>query len=185
LFLSAVLLLPATAAAALLDFEGLTVNTVLSTEFQHSDSVVFLQSARVHLLGANHATSGSLGLFDAGAAISAEFRLPDGTPGVTDEVSVKGDLVPIAGNVFLEAYDFAGTLIDTDIEPDSPAPAMLSLSLPGIHRIVFYSQSGTVAFDDLAFNTPVPLAAVPEPAPALLVFSAGLGLLALKLRRLL
>ena len=176
-------LLPAMCSASLLNFEGLPVNTLLTTEFQATDSIVFEQNARVYSLGANHATSGTLGLFNGGGTISAIFMLPGDIPGVTDSVSIKGDLIPISGNVTLQAFDIDNNLIDSDVKPDSPAPATLSVSAPGIHRIAFFSQSNTVAFDDLAFNTPVAAdvdTMVPEPASLMLLGSAALALIALK-----
>jgi hypothetical protein len=73
--------------------------------------------------------------------------------------------------VTLQAFDINGNLIGSDVEPDSPAPATLSFSGAGIHRIAFFSQSGSVAFDDLEFNTPVAadMNGVPEPSSIVLV----------------
>jgi hypothetical protein len=178
-------LLPVVCPGALLDFEGLTVNTILTTEFQATDSIVFEENARVYFLGANHATSGTLGLYNGGGIISAMFMLPGNIPGVTDSVSIKGDLIPISGTVTLQAFDIQNNLLDSDVKPDSPAPATLSVSAPGIHRIAFFSQSNTVAFDDLAFNTPVAAdedALVPEPASMLLLGTGAVLLIALRRR---
>jgi len=184
LLIGSLFLLPAVSPAALLNFEGLTTGTFLTDEFQASDSIVFLENARVHFLGANHATSGLSGLFNGGASIRAEFRLPDGSPAVTNMVSIKGDLIPIAGTVTLEAFDSNGSLVGSDVKPDSPAPASLSLSASGIHSIRFFSQSGTVAFDDLAFNTPVAVdATIPEPGSLALFLSGFVGLFAFRRRK--
>jgi len=168
--------LPLSAGAAILDFEGLSVGTFLANEFQNS-GIVFTQNAKVHDLGVNHATSGVLGLFDGGATIEARFMLPGNRSATTDHVSIKGDLIPIAGVVYLRAYDLFDNLVDEDVQPDIPAPASLMVSGRGIHRISFFSESRTVAFDDLSFNTPVPVSAVPEPASVVTLLSGAAGLL--------
>lgn len=183
LLIAGVLLAPELCRSAVIDFEGLSTGTLLSTEFQASDSLVFLENANVYFLGTGHATSGQLGLYYGGATIIAEFRLPSNAPAVTDLVSIKGDLIPTAGNVFLNAYDIDGNLIASDIQPDSPAPATLMVAAKGIHRIEFYSKSGTVAFDDLRFNTPVgEVGDTPEPASIALVLGGGLALFTFRRR---
>lgn len=179
---AALFLIPALCPAAVLDFEGFAVNTFLTTEYQASAGIVFLENARIHHLGTNHATSGILGLYNSGATISAKFTLPGDVDAVTDSVLIKGDLIPIGGNVTLQAYDINGNLIGTDVKPDSPAPATLSITTPGIHRIAFFAQSGTVAFDDLTFTSPVaagdPTTGVPEPTSAMLLLSGAVGMFA-------
>jgi len=87
-------------------------------------------------------------------AIVAQFLDASGTvPLVVSVVSVRGDLFPIAGTKTLEAYNVRGDLIGVDTQPDS-SPNPLMVSAPGIHRVRMFSQSATVGFDDLRFDTP-------------------------------
>jgi hypothetical protein len=173
---ASVLLLPLLSQAAVLNFEGFTAGTFLSTEYQASSGIVFTDNARIYFLGTNHATSGDYGIFNSGTSIAADFILPGDIPAATNSVTVYGDLIPIGGTVTLQAYDINDNLIGSDVELDSPAPATLTVNAPGIHRIVFFSQTGTVAFDDLTFNTPTPIdaEAIPEPASMALLLSGGL-----------
>lgn len=177
----ALLAIPAAIPAAVLDFEGFTVGTFLADEYQASAGIVFEENARIHFLGGGHATSGIHGLFNAGSIISARFMLPGNIPAVTDSVSIKGDRIPIPGNVTLQAYDINGNLVDDDVRPDV-GPTVLSAAGSGIHRIVFFAETRTVAFDDLSFNTPVaaPAQTVPEPATAMLLLCGVAGLIALR-----
>ena len=178
-------MLPALSPAAVLDFEGFNAGTFLTTEYQAANSIVFTENAQIYFLGPNHATSGQYGLFNGGAPISAEFVLPGNIAAATNSVAIKGDLIPISGNVTLQAYDINGNLIGTDVKPDSPAPSTLSISLPGIHRIVFFAASNTVAFDDLSFNAPTAIdgQTVPEPGSMALLFSGGVLLAAARRRQ--
>src|SRR5689334_10990789 len=66
----------------------------------------------------------------------------------TNFVSVRGDLRGIPGNVFLVALDSNGNQIASDTQPDSGG-TLLSVSATGIHTVRMFSQTGTVAFDDL------------------------------------
>jgi hypothetical protein len=83
---------------------------------------------------------------------------------VTNFVSIQGDLRPIAGSIHLIAYDLLGSQIASDTEPDSVG-TLLSVTAASIHSVKFYSDSGTVAFDNLTFNQ---VSSVPEPAPLIL-----------------
>lgn len=95
--------------------------------------------------------------------INIEFFLPSSptTPAVTDFVSLRCDLNPFgSGQVTLQAFDLFGTLLASDTQIDDH-PASLSVSHQGIHSVRVIQSSGTVAFDDLSFGTP--LVAVPAP----------------------
>ncbi|MBY0111495.1 MAG: hypothetical protein K2Y21_01635 [Phycisphaerales bacterium] len=93
--------------------------------------------------------------------VQAAFFDPTGSVKyVVSSVSVRGDLQPIPGSKTLEAYDVNGNLLGSDTQPDSN-PAPLAVSAAGIHRIRMFSQSATVGFDDLRFDTPKPATACP------------------------
>jgi hypothetical protein len=101
------------------------------------------------------------------------------TPAVTDFISIQGDEIPLPGNVIFSAYDVNGNLLASSTAPDT-AGGTYSLSASGIHEFRLHSESGTVAYDNLSFDTPVaPTSAVPEPGtlPLCTVASAGLLLL--------
>ncbi|HEX8877961.1 MAG TPA: hypothetical protein VF777_14530 [Phycisphaerales bacterium] len=86
--------------------------------------------------------------------VEAAFFDPTGTVRyVVSAVSVRGDLTSIPGTKTLEAYGVAGNLLGSDTQPDSN-PAALAVNAPGIHRVRIFSQSATVGFDDLRFDTP-------------------------------
>lgn len=86
---------------------------------------------------------------------AAFFDSTGATKYVVSEVSVRGDLTPVPGTKTLEAYDLNGNLLGSDTQLDSN-PAPLAVSAAGIHRIRMFSQSATVGFDDLRFDTPRP-----------------------------
>jgi len=91
---------------------------------------------------------------------AAFFDSTGATKYVVSEVSVRGDLTPVPGTKTLEAYDLNGNLLGSDTQLDSN-PAPLAVSAAGIHRIRMFSQSATVGFDDLRFDTPKPATACP------------------------
>ena len=91
---------------------------------------------------------------------AAFFDSTGATKYVVSEVSVRGDLTPVPGTKTLEAYDLNGNLLGSDTQLDSN-PAPLAVSVAGIHRIRMFSQSATVGFDDLRFDTPRPAASCP------------------------
>lgn len=93
--------------------------------------------------------------------VEAAFFDPTGTiKYVVSTVSIRGDLSFISGTKTLEAYDLQGNLLGSDTQLDSN-PAPLAVSAPGIHRVRMFSQSATVGFDDLRFDTPKPATACP------------------------
>jgi hypothetical protein len=106
------------------------------------------------------------------------------TPAVTDMISIQGDLIPIPGNVISTAYDINGNLIASGTQPDS-AGGVYSLTAPGIHEFRLHSESGTVAYDNLSFDTPAAPSgsASTAPEPSTLAF-IGLGIAVMGTRRL-
>jgi len=115
-------------------------------------------------LGAGHATSGTNGIggVDDGNLLSyfngirIQFFLPASptTKATTDFVSIRGDTEPNGGWVRLDAFDANGTLLGSDVQNDGP-PVTLSVSKPGIHSVLITEETGHVAFDDFAFNSPL------------------------------
>jgi hypothetical protein len=83
------------------------------------------------------------------------FLVVPGTtiPAVTDLISIQGDEIPIPGSVVFSAYDVNGNLLASNTLPDT-AGGTYSLSAAGIHEFRLHSTSGTVAYDNLSFDTP-------------------------------
>ncbi len=143
----------------------------------------------VVLLGAGHATSGVNGIGGVAAngalnyfsSVMVTFTLPSDSSiqAVTDFVSIRGDMHPISGSITMEAFDINDMVLGSVTVPDAVG-ATLSLSVGGIHSVRVSESSGTVALDDLTFNTLTPVAStapVPEPATMLLLGTglAGIG----------
>jgi hypothetical protein len=106
----------------------------------------------VNILGGT-SPEGRLTYFNIFPVEAAFFDPTGSTKYVVSEVSVRGDLTFVPGTKTLEAYDLNGNLLESDTQLDS-SPAPLAVSAAGIHRIRMYSQSATVGFDDLRFDTP-------------------------------
>lgn len=109
------------------------------------------------LLGGS--TPGGALTYSQAVPITVEFLDPSGTqPRVVSVASIRGDLFSIPGTKTLEAFDIHGLMIGSQTLQDSnTAPLMVAAA--GIHSIRFYSSSATVGFDDLRFDTPMPLCA--------------------------
>lgn len=144
-------------------------------------------------LGAGHATSGTNGIGPVASTNTLDYTLVldiffvvpgTNTPAVTGNVAISGDQIPIPGNLNFSAYDVNGGLLASGTAPDT-AGGVYSLTAAGIHEFRISSTSGTVAYDDLTFGTPVaPRApsspdATPEPASIVLT---GIGLLGAAVR---
>lgn len=172
--------------AVFIDFEGLAsmdyhsgslipVNARLSDQMASTYGVTFSSGAPyvpVVDLGEGHAVSGVNGIggstpdnlltYDEAYPILFTFVDPtDPTkPGITDFVSIRGDLggngSPV--NVKLEAFDVYGNLIGSDVVQDTGGE-LLIVRAPGIHTARFTGvptpQYGGAALDDLRFDLPV------------------------------
>lgn len=169
----------ATADPIMLDFEGFPATNYdpgepipaanrLSTQYLTTHGVKFSSDAPyvgVVALGADHATSGTMGLSGAtlqgtttyaGTYFVAEFFDPINTANqaVTDSFSVRGDLRSDGSGGTLRAFDVNDQLIAQQFIPDVSG-STFTLSAPGIHKVTF-TGSGSIALDDLSFNTVTP-----------------------------
>lgn len=132
------------------------------------------------------------GTLDYTAAITASFFDPsDGiTKATTSSVSVLGDLYGLgSGSIFMNVYDVDGNLLGSVSDVDSyplGTGGVLSFSGAGIHSVSFYSNNGTVGFDNFTFEAlrVVGAPGVPEPATwAMLLLGFGLIGGAMRTRR--
>jgi len=148
----------------------------------------FSDYVAVVTLGVGHATSGALGIggtTSAGAlSYSAPIRISFWDPanaatmGVTTFVQIRGDLIPVGGNITMRVFDTLGMLLSTVTVPDASG-ATLTYTGANVHLVELSSASGTVAFDDLRFAdvTAGPNASVvPEPS-AVALFGGGVLML--------
>ena len=74
----------------------------------------------------------------------------------TNFVSIRGDLTPIAGTATMRAFALDGTQIGSVTAPDAAGGVLLSLSVPGIHRVEVTQTSGTIGMDNFTFNAVTP-----------------------------
>jgi hypothetical protein len=145
----------------------------LSDELAATYGVLFSSGAEyvaVVDLGVGHATSGTNGIggstpdgmltYDREWPVVFTFVDPENPvmPAVTDFVSARGDLWANSGmDVFLNAYDVNGALVDSDEAFDSGGET-LTVTGPGIHRVEFLGTHDWcgVGLDDLTFNPVTP-----------------------------
>ncbi len=73
-------------------------------------------------------------------------------PATTNFVSVRGDLLAVPGSATLRAFGLDGSLLGSVTAPDVSSGVLLSLSLPGIHRVEITQTSGTIGMDNFTFN---------------------------------
>ncbi len=105
---------------------------------------------------------------------------------VTDAIRIEGDIDPDGTTVTFSAFDINGNLLQTNTAADT-AGAFYEidsavLGTPTIHEFRITSQDGTVAYDNLEFDTPSDIGATPEPGTWVLVSA---GMFAIVMRRLL
>ena len=78
----------------------------------------------------------------------------------TDFISIRGDMVAVAGTATMKAYDLSGSLIASQTVPDVSTGLILSINMPGIHSVVLTQSSGSIGLDDLTFHTVVASVAI-------------------------
>jgi hypothetical protein len=198
-----VLALAGAAEGVVLNFDELTAtgaysqgvavpaNARLSTQYLASSGIRFASGSAyvaVGNYGSAAATSGSNGIagtsaggaFDYAAPVTFSFWDPanPAAPATTNFFSVRGDRDPTGGGVqvTVSAFDLNGALLGSNTQTDSGGETW-TLSLAGIHSVVFPGTSanpsfGGIALDDVTFN-PV---TVPEPGAgaATLLLCAGI-----------
>ena len=115
----------------------------------------------VVVLGAGHATSGTLGIGGTTAAGALSYSAPirvtfwdpanSATQGITNFVQIRGDLIPISGTVTMRVFDPLGALLATVTVPDIGG-STLTYNGANVHSVEITGSSATVAFDDLQFG---------------------------------
>ena len=110
------------------------------------------------------------------------------TRGVTTFVQIRGDQIPIPGNITMRVFDPFGVLLATIVQPDAVGAA-LTYNGANAHFVEITSTTSTVAFDDLQFGVVTPQnviprdpSVVPEPS-AVALFGGGALLLGAAARR--
>lgn len=172
----------------------------LSTQFLASDGVSFSSGAGYaavvdHVPGCGATCTptppniiggtAANGTLNYGVPITAAFFSTANTAvkATTGFVQVLGETFPDGSTVTLEAYGLAGNLLGSASASEGAVfgqGATLSLTLAGIHSVRFYSNGGTVGFDNFEFGDLA--AAVPEPASWAMMI-AGFGIAGMALRR--
>ncbi|HEV2570009.1 PEPxxWA-CTERM sorting domain-containing protein [Sphingomonas sp.] len=175
------------------------VGSRLSNQFLASDGVVFSSGAGYvavvdHVPGCGTTCTptppnviggtAANGTLSYGTPITASFFSTANTnvKATTNFVQVLGETFPDASTLTLEAYGVGGNLIGSVSVNEGNVfgtGATLSLSVAGIQSVRFYSNGGTVAFDNFEFGD---LSAVPEPASWAMMI-AGFGLAGAAARR--
>jgi len=95
--------------------------------------------------------------------VTITFRKPgDGSlPAVTDFVSIQGDLCGDGRPITLKAFDIDGNLIASDTDGDWGPVLTVSTPTRVIHQVKFFGHPDPyaegVGWDNLTFNTPVPV----------------------------
>ena len=142
----------------------------------------------VVVLGAGHATSGTLGIGGTTASGTLSYAAPirvsfwdpanSATKGVTNFVQIRGDLIPISGTITMRVFDPLGALLATVTLPDGGGTT-LTYNGANVHSVEITGTSATVAFDDLQFGVVRAIDGVTVPEPtAIALFGVGSLLLA-------
>ena len=149
------------------------VTAQLSTQYVNTYGVSFTSGSQyvaVVFHGVGHATSGTNAIagstpdgmqtFDKQDPIVATFYDPSHptAPGITDFVSLRGDMAGSGELITLNAYDVNHQLIATDTAADLGGTT-LSVSAPGIHSVEFlgtHNYDG-VGLDDFTFHSVTPV----------------------------
>ncbi len=130
----------------------------------------------------------ALGRLDYSVPIEVAFFDPANTTNTatTDFVQVLGDEFGFgSGFATLLAFDIFGALIGTDTDSDAKPLGqgpVLSITVPGIHRVSFFSSNATVGFDNFEFGALTATPPIPEPTTWLTMI-AGFGAVGWSLRR--
>ena len=148
----------------------------LSTQLQISHGVTFSSVAgyvAVVRLGTGHATSGANGIGGVNLANVLKYNSPvvitfnvpgsPSTPGVTDFVSIRGDMQPATGRATMEAFGAEGTLLATVTAADASGGLTLTIATPHIHSVRVTQTLSNIAYDDLRFNPPTPVRTLERP----------------------
>ena len=148
----------------------------LSTQLQNSHGITFSSVAgyvAVVRLGTGHATSGLNGIggvnvgnfLKYNSPVVITFNVPGSpsTPGVTDFVSIRGDMHPALVRATMEAFDAEGTLLATVSAADTSVGLTLAVATPGIHSVRLTQTESNIAYDDLRFNAPVAVRTLERP----------------------
>ena len=174
----------------------------LSTQFLASDGVVFSSGAGYvavvdHVAGCGAPCTPTppniIGGTAANGTLSYTTPITAGffsiantsVKATTGFVRVLGETFPDGSTLTLEAYGVAGNLLGSVSQNEGTVfgqGATLSLTLAGIQSVRFYSNSGTVGFDNIEFGALSAVNAVPEPASWALMI-AGFGLAGAAARR--
>lgn len=128
------------------------------------------------------------GTMSYSAPITLTFFYPGvaNVAGITDFVSIRGDMSPEAGaTARMEAFNVLGQSLGYVTADDSDIGLTLAIGSPGIHSVLLSTispsnpASGSIGFDNLQFD---PVTPASEPTTNWLVLF-GLGALALGLKR--
>lgn len=111
-----------------------------------------------NIIGGTSAT-GTLSYLSPIRVVFSDPANPSGAA-TTSFVSVRGDLIPVAGSATMKAFGLDGTQIGSVTANDVAGGLLLSLSMSGIHRIEITQTSGTIGMDNFTFTPVTPCSPV-------------------------